>query len=124
MFVPLHQVHRFSDIGYSHWPFVQQATTQNSGDRWSDLLHRRATPSARWWGTAPDGTASAIQDKDAGHVETSLRVPQYSIQATPANELQPLFGVRPIGWQGVSKVHVLSHTLSCNPLCRSSTMVG
>jgi hypothetical protein len=25
MFVPLHQVHRFSDIAYSHLPFVQQA---------------------------------------------------------------------------------------------------
>jgi hypothetical protein len=101
MFVPLHQVHRFSDIGYSHWPFVQQATTRSGGDRWVDL-HRRAIPSTRWW-----GAATAHPTASAGHAEkpsTSLQVPQYSVESAPAKEFQPLFGVRQIGWQGVGEI--------------------
>ena len=96
MFVPLRQVYRFSGIGYSHWPFVQQATAQNDGDGWGGA-HHRVAPSRRWQGFArPVSTAPS-------NLSSSRRFPEYSIDAGQDDELQQLFAVRPVGWQGVGQ---------------------
>ena len=103
MFVPLRQVHRFSDIGYSHWPFVQQATAESGGEGWGDS-HHRIVPSRRWRGFASPAPMATSN--------LSIRFPEYSIEAGQDDELQRLFAVRSVGWQGVNHICCVFHEAS------------